>query len=668
MRLVKAEVNGFGRLAEGKVNLDSRVVAIVGPNEAGKTTLLRALAYIDNGKTLSAPERSRNMSVADDATVVKVQYLLDDDDRASVTEFDLEEAPQSIWLSRTASAEGDPSVSVHPAPAKAIAPLERATKALHRTATKKLLSELDYIPNDADAEGNPIVTDEVHADLRDSTTNMLAALRADGDLDGLRVAVTRHADAIRKTLGLLMQYQLAEPLQASLAEVLAWIDRDDPTSQVAEKLYERSPDILLFGEEDRSLASTYTLNDDLLANVPAALVNLSAMAELDLAALWGTFAAGDEGERETLILNANQALARKFAVAWKQSDVSIHLKTEGAILAVRIMQDGKRVTQFSERSAGLKMFVALVAFLAARDDYTPPILLIDEAETHLHIDAQADLVNTFMTQEQAAKVIYTTHSPACLPPDLGSNIRAVVPDPKHEYRSLIQGSFWNGKAGFSPLILAMGAGAAAFSTARYVVLGEGASEMLLLPSLIKAAIDARDLEYQIAPGLSEVPPDMYPELDLAGARVAYTLDGDKGGRERRSALIRGGVPEDRIVMLDALTLENLLDPEAYLKGVSLLLNECNPETVIPELPSLPDPTSEVWPTVLDRWAETHNLKMPGKRIVASRLVEEGFIAPSAYGAPILRKLHADLDEVLKRSLSPTPEVQSEDEEASLLTS
>lgn len=651
MRLVKAAINGFGRLAEGKVNLDSRVIAIVGPNEAGKTTLLRALAYIDNGATLSPPERSRGMDVPNNATVVRVQYLLDDDDRASVEQLDLEELPRAIWLSRTAGLGGAPTVSVEPTLLKAIAPLEQVTKALLRSATKKVLNELNYTPPEPDEYGNPVAIDEVRSQLRTATESALEGLRTGSELDGLRAATGRHVEELRVVYDALSAYQLAQPIRDKLSEVLAWTDREDPTAAAANILYQRAPEILLFGEANRSLASTYVLSEELLADVPVALSNVAEMAELDLNTLWRTFTTGDEGERETLIHNANQVLARKFAIAWKQSDVSVFLKTEGATLAIRIMQDGKRITQFDERSAGLKMFVALVAFLAVRNEEIPPVLLIDEAETHLHIDAQADLVNTFMTQQQAAKVIYTTHSPACLPPDLGSNIRAVVPDAKHEYRSLIQGSFWHGAAGFSPLMLAMGAGATAFSAARYVVLGEGASEMLLLPSLIKAAIGVPDLEYQVAPGLSEVPPDMYPELDLAGARVAYALDGDKGGTDRRSALIAGGVPAERIVTLGALTLENLLDADSYLKAVELLLAECNQDTVIPKLPTLPEPTIEVWPTVLERWAKEHRLKMPGKRIVASRLVEEGLALPSTYGAPILRKLHGELDAVLKQSTS-----------------
>ncbi len=650
MRLVKAEISGFGRLAAGKVNLDNKVLAIVGPNEAGKTTLLKALAYIDNGAALSVSERSRGVDVPDSHTVVRVQYILDQDDLSVVSDFQLEEPPASLWLSRTAGGATEPTVSVLPTPTKAVAPLVAAIAAVRKLATKKTYATLEYVAPDPAEDGTVPPVDEERLNLRATVQDWLTGF-LDQAMSGSEVeAATTYTPDLRSTVDALSRYGITGEFFGALQRVLSWIDREDPAPAVARALYEVTPNIAFFSEADRTLASTYALSDELLKTTPAALANLAAMAELDLRALWKAMSSGDEGERETLIDNANQVLATKFALAWKQSNIAVWLKTEATTLFIRIRQDGKRITQFDERSAGLQMFVALVAFLAVRDETEPPILLIDEAETHLHIDAQADLVNTFMTQQQAAKIIYTTHSPACLPPDLGSNIRAVVPDSKNENRSIIEGSFWHGAAGFSPLMLAMGAGAAAFSAARFVVLAEGASEMLMLPSLIKAAINVRDLDYQVAPGLSESPTEMYPELDLEGARVAYLVDGDNGGAERRTALISGGVAEDRIKVLGALTLENLLDADLYLETIGVLLAECNPGVPIPELPSLPDPWSAVWPNELEKWAEEHALKLPGKRVVASRLVEEGRAQPSAYGVPILRSLHGDLEALLKNSM------------------
>jgi len=588
--------------------------------------------------TLSVPERSRGASreIGDGHVVVKVQYLLDDYDCEAVLDLDLEEAPKTLWLSRTAG-PGATVVRVERTPRNAVAPLRVALKALTRAATKKALSSLDYGKVE-DGDGDEVY--EGRFTFRQRLSEAVQKVVADSVTGSFVESATELGPAA--WLAELDEYGIAGPIRDALQEVNRWLVRRDPALEVEKRLHNISPDILLFSEEDRTLSSTYTLSDEVISKAPAALANVAGMAELSLGSLWKTVNNGDEGSRETLIENANQKLQAKFADAWKQSNITVHLKIEGPVLAIRIKQDGNTITQFGERSAGLQMFVALVAFLAAREQAVPPILLIDEAETHLHIDAQADLVNTFMRQQQASKIVYTTHSPACLPPDLGSNIRAVLPDKAHGSRSTIEGSFWHGAAGFSPLMLAMGAGAAAFSTARYVVLAEGASEMLLLPSLIKAAVGLNDLEYQVTQGLSETPASMYPELDLVGARVAFLVDGDKGGGDLRKALVKAGVPDSQIVQLGAVTLENLLDRDSYCEVLSKLLTEANPDVQVPQLPELPDMSKYPWPSVIGDWAAANRLKLPGKRVLASRLVEEGLAKPSAVGARSLRALHKAL--------------------------
>jgi len=197
-------------------------------------------------------------------------------------------------------------------------------------------------------------------------------------------------------------------------------------------------------------------------------------------------------------------------------------------------------------------------------------------------------------------------------------------------------------------MLAMGASAAAFSAARKVVLAEGATEMLMLPSLIKKAIGADDLDYQVAPALSEVPVSLYPELDLEGARVAYLVDGDGGGQELRDALIKAGVDGGRIVTLGALTLENLLDPVSYKQGVAILINELagTEQVVAEDVPDLPVDVKSLWPKVIEDWAEAEGYTLPGKRVVASRLVEEGLAIPSEEGIENLKAAHLALREVI----------------------
>jgi hypothetical protein len=565
-----------------------------------------------------------------------MDYVLDDDDRGAVAGLELEEAPERITVGRRAGG-GAVTVGIIPRSRKALAPLQHASSQL-RVALAS--SDLDDCidPNTVYADKNSDGARDYTAELANLADGVDLVLKANTDAqlenDPLELA--------KSLFSATLDEEEARPLRNAVLGIQTWFEREDPAAPARNILWERTPDFLLFSEADRTLESAYTLSDELLANIPSALKNLAVMAQFDLAGLFRFVQTGDIARRDTAIAQANSRLDSMFVKAWKQSRLSVRFSMDGPLLRIAMWEDGDNITVFSERSAGLRMFVALIAFLKAHGTEAPPVLLIDEAENHLHIDAQADLVNMFVTQEQAVKVVYTTHSPACLPPDLGSCIRSIIPRSDNLQVSDVRNSFWQGAAGYSPLMLAMGAAAAAFTPARRVVLAEGATEMILLPTLLREATREDVLDYQVAPGLSEVPKDFYPKLDLEGAKVAYLLDSDEGGRKLKKGLINAGVPKHLIISLGAAGIENILDRETYREAVAALLRECNPGATVPELPALSAPSEGSWAKVLLEWMEVQRLKPPSKVAVANWLIENGKAQPSDEGAEILRSAHKAL--------------------------
>jgi predicted ATP-dependent endonuclease of OLD family len=277
--------------------------------------------------------------------------------------------------------------------------------------------------------------------------------------------------------------------------------------------------------------------------------------------------------------------------------------------------------RFRERSDGLRQFVALFALTADERYSVPPILLIDEVEQHLHYDAQADLLRVLHAQTLTSQVIYSTHSAACLPEDLGASMR-VVAGIGDEMRSEIRSAFWTEDPGLGALLLALGASSLALVPIRPAVIAEGPSELVLLPSLLKEAIGADSLGYSVVPGASNAPPTRIAGIDLAGVATVWVLDGDQGGKNRKAFLVKNAVPGSRILLLESghqpLDLEDLIDRETYVAAINEWLDDVGAQRKF-GVNDLPSATCGRHKSV-ENWCKRSGLKPPGKTLVANKVL------------------------------------------------
>ena len=427
---------------------------------------------------------------------------------------------------------------------------------------------------------------------------------------------------------------LADAIRA--AEQIA--NSEHPADAARSVLAKRVPRFIKFEEDDRTLVRVHPINDDDARDrLSPALQNLLKIADLDVEKLWRHIERGVPSAVESDIAEANLRLRAFFEEAWNQSRVTARFKVDSNQLELWLeeLDNASTVTDIEERSDGLLMFVALAAFVAAQRLSTPPILLIDEAETHLHFDAQADLVGVLLKQVKATQVFYSTHSPGCLPSDLGTGVRLVRRNKKTPIVSLIDSNFWTNQApGFAPLLYAMGASAAAFSRCRLAVLAEGAADMVLLPTLFRLANNLDDLEYQVAPGLANAHAFGMDVEDVA-AKVVYLTDGDSEGAKYRKQLKEANVPDGRVFHLPSnMASEDLVSRAHFIKVANTLL----PEGV--EVHDKDLPRTMPIAKAFDGWAKK-NKQSVGHVAVAYGLISKPkdiVFAPKAEAA--LRTLHA----------------------------
>lgn len=626
----------FGGPGPHRLRLDGRLICVIGANEVGKSTLLDALEMSasevvdeETGDRISVDPGAltRGESVEEKRELVRVRYRLGERDRAVFAGLAGTEQLKGVrWLERCKRANGTLETTLDPSPQRDEKPRHALAKTL-----REALSHEEWPPEEETAG-----TAGDQATLGPVVEQLESSLRYIGS--GVRSRLTELADWLEE------QGWNQKPVD-ELRKVADLEALPHPEDEAMPALAPRIPQFIAFTEGERSLDDEYDLAA-VAADPPAPFRNLSNLASLDLDLLREKIAIGETGTVKDLIDEANSELEKQFA-AWTQEPsvrVSFH-PVAGTRLAVHVRSGAGASMKIGERSEGLRQFVSLVALTAQQDRSVPPILLIDEVEMHLHYDAQADLIRVLAEQRTASQVVYTTHSAACLPEDLGSAVR-VVEGIDDQMASRIRGQFWSDEAGLGTLLMAMGAASLAFVLLRPAAIVEGGADLVLLPSLIREALEADVVGFQVVPGGAIAPDARIAGLDLHGTATIWILDGDESGVKRRRFLVKHGVDPARILLLQTtrgpLELEDLINPATYVRAVNVYAADLNAGEL--EFAESDLPTSNcARPEAVDAWCTKHGLRSPSKTAIANKVLDLRGEMPliNARRKPTLVKLHAD---------------------------
>ncbi len=557
MDLQWVKIKGFRRFeSETTLRIFGRLVALVGPNEAGKTTVLLALAYLGNDNPIESLESSRGKPIEN--TKLEANFFLN---KNELKQAKLKKSTRFIVKKNIT---GDRDFELSPR-----APLRSFVK------RRNLVKQINKI----------LLNENLLIEFQTSNPNLIAQLKNlvsqidNTQEEDLQPNVVNQIISISETLIKHLPDsapKYAHALHNKAKEFAAFELKQNPTTSAINILKNCIPPVLSFSDEHRLLKSNYDLAK-VAASTPAPLQNLIEIAKLDLKKLLTEFQKNDTAECKNVLVPANRNLAKTFSTAWTQTPLGVEFALEGPTLKIYIKDKDEKFSNLGERSDGLRQFVALYAF--TKKNYAKnPILLIDEAERHLHYDGQADLIQMLTRQKIAEKIIYTTHSAGCLPEDLGVGVALVVPDVDHR-TSAINSKCWSStEPGFTPLLFGMGANTLAFFPVRYAVVAEGQTEMLLLPTIFRQVSEREFLGFQVVSGLSETTLSVLPAMETAGKRVVYFVDADNEGNLLKKKLKKLNVENDRIYSMRrptnaSLTIEDLIDADCFVKATNRVIDE-----------------------------------------------------------------------------------------------
>lgn len=422
MRLKRFRVWKYRNIQDsGDVQLGSNLTCIVGKNQSGKTTLLRALHKFNprdkSEKYSLSRDWPRGERRAKDAhqVVCSATFALTDVEKQALGEI----------LSRPLGAD-DVTVTKNYAGQFEIAfdgEPELFAGPLHPNAVDRLCERL---PSPVDPVG------PMFAELAKSLGDEVALIVREGRYGDLRDLAEKHTDALnaaRYPGAAYPQPQNEERFVAAHARVIEEMVAAVaglPTAQVKahEYVVKHLPAFIYmddYGEFQGSIFLDQLRNRKLQKRLSAedeTALRVLRLAGLDLNRMIDQGSSGDPEmlrERQYDLDDGARSLTKEVAGRWGQTPYRIEFRCDGQRFSTEIEETSKKtgMIPLEEQSKGFRWFFSFdLRFMdGSGGTFENCVLLLDEPGLHLHPGGQGDLLERLDAYAATNVLIYTTHLP-----------------------------------------------------------------------------------------------------------------------------------------------------------------------------------------------------------------------------------------------------------------
>jgi energy-coupling factor transporter ATP-binding protein EcfA2 len=419
MRLKAIVIQRFKNFVEPqRIEIENDVTGLVGKNESGKTTVLKALHRLNpaNGTgrkfnlTTEYPRwrlaRDRRAEDLEALRPIEAEFELDEDDRAALSKV-LPAAPPDGTVCKAARSYTN----------KYYVWLECSMKAIIEAA----------------GEAASVAAEDL-SELVETETVLATQARAKEIARTLKEGEPLRAKALTAFAATLGSFDYLRDVSKIDEEMKQAISASIP------KFFYFSSYNLLPGECDlNDLAAKIEAEEDLLDEERTVVALLEHAGEKP-----SDFLDANYDSRKAELQAASSDLSRSVFKYWTQNtdlavifdtdNVAVGSHPQGGGITHRILKielrdarHGDVETNFSTRSTGFQWFFSFfAAFSEHQNSGRSIIVLLDEPGTSLHGEAQKDFVRfIFLELGSSKQTIYTTHSQFMVDPTRYEKLRAV---------------------------------------------------------------------------------------------------------------------------------------------------------------------------------------------------------------------------------------------------